>query len=575
MLSDKFHPTPITQLLPLILNHLDQGHCLGIPDTLFFHPLKHDPFRSSRFSQLLETPLGVAAGPHTQLSQNIVAAWITGSRFIELKTIQTLDELEIPKPCIDMQDEGYNCEWSQELKIGQSFDQYLDAWIMIHILRDKLGMNDNGQPGLIFNMSVGYNLEGIMKDNVQWFLNKMEDASEELEQKIHSLSTIYPRVSELSINPRLSDNVTLSTMHGCPPDEIEKIARYLLSERKLHTAVKLNPTLLGKETLHQIMEQSGFDTRVPDQAFEHDLKYSDALQIIRNLQEVAAENGVQFSLKLTNTLESINHKAVFPAEAEMMYNSGRSLHPLSVQIALKLQNEFTGTLDISFSGGAHAFNISELLACGLEPVTVCTDLLKPGGYGRMKQYVDALREDFHRQNASGIEDLILKHAGNQYTGKGESIVHNLRQYASQVLKSPFYKKDSLTDPSIKTRRPLGYFDCIHAPCTDTCPTGQDIASYNYHTARGDFNRAREVVEQTNPFPRTTGMICDHLCQLKCTRINYDEAIKIREIKRFVAENGTPASLQKSPGREPSQKRGSDRGRPIRAVGCPLPGTGRI
>ena len=85
----------------------------------------------------METPIGVAAGPQTQLAQHIVISWLTGARFIELKTIQTLDEIEVSKPCIDMQDEGYNCEWSQELKISESFDQYLNAWIIIHILKDK------------------------------------------------------------------------------------------------------------------------------------------------------------------------------------------------------------------------------------------------------------------------------------------------------------------------------------------------------------------------------------------------------------------------------------------------------
>ena len=55
----------------------------------------------------METPLGVAAGPHTQLSQNILAAWLCGARYIELKTVQVLDELNVTKPCIDLADEGY------------------------------------------------------------------------------------------------------------------------------------------------------------------------------------------------------------------------------------------------------------------------------------------------------------------------------------------------------------------------------------------------------------------------------------------------------------------------------------
>ncbi len=48
--------------------------------------------------------VGPAAGPHTQLAQNIVTSWLTGGRFIELKTVQILDRLELEKPCIDAEE---------------------------------------------------------------------------------------------------------------------------------------------------------------------------------------------------------------------------------------------------------------------------------------------------------------------------------------------------------------------------------------------------------------------------------------------------------------------------------------
>jgi len=283
-MTDSFSILPLDSLLIILLKQYDHSSdILGIPKELFFYPEANDEFQIKRFGSILETPIGVAAGPQTQLAQNIVAAWLTGARFIELKTIQTLDELEISKPCIDMQDEGYNCEWSQELKIKESFDQYLNAWIIIHILRDKFNLGHTDEPGVIFNMSVGYDYQGILKDNVQWFFNKMADASMELEEKMESIKSIYPNIVNLTINPCISDNITLSTMHGCPADEIETIGEYLIENKKLHTSIKLNPTLLGKEKLHEIMGNSGFETKVPNIAFEHDLKYEEALNIIKNL----------------------------------------------------------------------------------------------------------------------------------------------------------------------------------------------------------------------------------------------------------------------------------------------------
>ena len=534
-MTDRFEIIPLRELLQIILHQLDKKNSLfGIPSGLFFVPKKSDPFRIRRFGKLLETPIGVAAGPHTQLAQNIVAAWLTGARYMELKTVQTLDELEVSKPCIDMQDEGYNCEWSQELKMEQSFGQYLDAWILIHILHHKLGY-EGDSPGMIFNMSVGYDFAGIMQENVQWFFNKMADASAEIQQKLAEIKDFYPPVTELDISPQLSDNITLSTMHGCPPDEIEKIGEYLLREKGLHTTIKLNPTLLGKEDLHTILENSGFDTQVPDVAFEHDLKFPEALKIIVNLRKLAEEKQLFFGLKLTNTLESRNHKDFFPPNEKMMYMSGRALHPVSVNLARKLQNEFQGTLDISFSGGADAFNTPELIASGLSPVTVSSDILKPGGYGRLYQYLETLRNAFAEVDAADTNTFVAIKSGLKTAGLTEQKLYNLNCYADSTLASPRYKRKGLRPPDIKTARPLGYFDCIHAPCVDTCPTNQDIPDYMYHTAKGDFRKAFEVIMRTNPFPNTTGMVCDHQCQTKCTRINYDRPVLIREIKRFIAE----------------------------------------
>ena len=520
-LSGKFHPISLPLLVRFTLEEIRNGRFMGIPGSLFFRPEPGDPFRSMRYGHLLETPIGVAAGPHTQLSQNIIAAWLCGARYIELKTIQTLDELEVSKPCIDMRDEGYNCEWSQELRVEESFNEYLNAWIIIHILHREFGFS--GTSGTLFNMSIGYNLDGILKDNVQRFLNRMQDCSTELACAKSSIRNIYPAIDDIDIPSRISDHVTLSTMHGCPPEEIEKIGLYLVREKKLHTTVKLNPTLLGAEELREILNvRLGFATEVPEAAFEHDLNYADALGIMGSLRAASAENGLQFGVKLTNTLESVNNKGIFDPSEGMMYMSGRALHPVSISLARKLQNDMQGMVDVSFSAGVDCFNISDVIGCGVKPVTVCSDLLKPGGYGRLHQYIDNLRNDFALRNADSIDAYILAVAGfttGQDTPVRSAALQNLNNYANRVADDPAYHKRPFTSPSIKTPRDLGWFDCIHAPCADTCPTNQDIPEYMNHTAHGDIPAAFKTIFRTNPFPSVTGMVCDHLCQLKCTRIN--------------------------------------------------------
>jgi putative selenate reductase len=534
-MSDKFYKIPIERLYNWILQEEKDGRIFGLYKENLFTPGKSDPFQLRRYGQLLDTPIGVAAGPHTQLAHNIIASWLCGARYLELKTVQTLDEIDVTKPCIDMEDEGYNCEWSQELKIQDSYDEYLNAWILIHVLKHKFGWNLN-EPGFIFNLSVGYDLKGILNENVQWFFDKINDSSQELEKKIKTLKPLYPAIDEIKIPSRLSDNITLSTMHGCPPDEIERIGKYLIEERQLHTAIKLNPTLLGSEELRYLLnEKLGYEITIPDEAFEHDLKYPEALNMIKSLSKLADENSVEFGLKLTNTLESLNSTNWLPGKEKMVYTSGRALHPLTINLAKKLQKDFNGELDLSFSAGVNAFNVADTLACNLKPITVCSDLLKPGGYSRLLQYLDELKKQFAEVSANSIDEFISKRI-NGIKNINEAGFINLNEYANLVIKNEYYHKKNFPYENIKTTRQLTEYDCIHAPCIEACAVDQNVPEYMYYVSNGDLKKAYEVVTEDNPQPNITGNVCDHLCQPKCTRINYDSPLLIRGIKRYIAEN---------------------------------------
>ena len=182
-MSDTMRPQPFEVLLRWMLDELEGSDSIfGIPRPLFYTPRSDLPYVSEVFGHALTTPIGPAAGPHTQLAQNIVCAWLAGGRFIELKTVQIMDELEIPRPCIDMEDEGYNVEWSQELKLDQSASEYVKAWALIHVLHRLLGHEDQLPLGTVFNMSVGYNLAGIQSPPMTRFMDRLADASEEIAQ---------------------------------------------------------------------------------------------------------------------------------------------------------------------------------------------------------------------------------------------------------------------------------------------------------------------------------------------------------------------------------------------------------
>jgi NADPH-dependent glutamate synthase beta subunit-like oxidoreductase len=598
-MADRFRPISMEQLTDWVFDELEQKDALfGIPRSAFFVPHETDPFRLRAYGQTLETPFGVAAGPHTQMAQNIIVSWLVGARFIELKTVQTLDELDVNKPCIDLQDEGYNVEWSQELKVFESFDEYLRAWVLIHALHRWLGFPGE-RPGVIFNMSVGYNLEGIQKPNVQWYLDAMADASAYLPAYIDIVARRFAEVRDIQVPGRISDTITLSTMHGCPPDEIERISLYLLEERDLHTSVKCNPTLLGAERVRTIIndELAFADVPVPDAAFGHDLKYVDAVPMFHNLRRVAAKHDRTFGLKLSNTLEVENWRTRFDRDA-MMYLSGRALHPVTVNLAARLREEFRSDLLLSFAGGADCFNVSDLLATGMTTVTVCSDLLKTGGYLRMLQYTEQLRTRMEALEAVDLDDLIARTAiGSEGFGEFAPLLRwsaltdsglalgiedcralehqltadvgpvverveawaaargleagqseelrvlvlealarlNLRRYASITRDDWRYQKGSFRTDRSKTTRALGLFDCIEAPCIDECPVDQKVPQYMAAVRHGDFAAAVRLTRQDNPLPSILGQVCDHLCENTCIRTHLDQPLAIRQVKRFIME----------------------------------------
>jgi putative selenate reductase len=536
-MSDVMRPQPFATLLQrMLIEYKHSRSIFGIHESLFHTPQADAPYATPDFfGNYLATPVGPSAGPHTQLSQNIISAWLCGGRFIELKTVQVMDELVIPRPCIDITDEGYNVEWSQELKLQQSAQEYINAWVAIHLLRRLLGWEDRPM-GTIFDMSVGYNLEGIKSPAMTRFMNQMANASAELAEIQATLRHAFPQFADVEIPAQLVNSVTLSTMHGCPPEEIERIARYLLQERGLHTVVKMNPTLLGQDRVLSILHDDlGFtEIEIPASVFEKDLKYGKAMELIRSLQGVAAEQSLTFGVKLSNTLAMHNHAGRLPGEE--MYMSGRALYPVTMNLYAKLLRDFNGNLRVSYSAGADALNLATILSCGALPVTGCSDLLKPGGYARMTQWLANLNAAMANRGAASLADLA------------KDKVANVEAAAAEALTNPRYKKHASRYGLPKVKSGLGLWDCVVAPCVEACAVEQDVPEYAWLIAQGEYDRALEVILARNPLPGATGYVCTHLCQTKCTRNDYEESVAIRALKRIAEERGQAnyVSKQKAP-----------------------------
>ena len=460
-----------------------------------------------------------------------------GARFIELKTVQIMDHLEIAKPCIDARDEGYNVEWSTEYTLEKAYDEYLKAWIVLHMIESAMEGKVVEKPSFIFNMSCGYNLEGIKQEKMQIFIDSMIDAGKKplFDEYINEAKALLDdgilegsdwegreecvRKTLDKISRNICPSVTVSTMHGCPPKEIEAICSYLLTEKKLDTFVKLNPTLLGYDTVRKVLDDLGFNYVVlKRESFEHDLQLSDAKAMLHRLVELAGKEGRKFGVKLTNTLGNVNPQDVLPGDER--YGSGRILLPLSTRVALILSEEFNGTLPISYSGGVSALSVKELFEIGIHPITLATDMLHPGGYAKMKQLCE-----------------ICKEAPEAW--KKETIdVSRLRKFV-ETVSSPkgIAGKEFRGTNSSKVGTPLSLFDCYVAPCVEACPIHQPIPEYVALAGEGRLAEALSLIYTSNALPNITGWICDHQCQNHCTRMDYEGPVQIREVKRIAAEKG--------------------------------------
>ena len=523
-MSDMMRPMPFARLMDWILGeYRTRGSVFGVSRLV-----RRGPGEAlTIFGGKLEAPFGPAAGPHTQLAQNIAAAYAAGARFFELKTVQIMDGAElsacVPKPCITAADECYNCEWSTELTVPQAMAEYIKAWFACKLLAKELELGD--PEGFVFNMSVGYDLAGIRSPKLDAFLEGMRDASgtqawqECMDWTLANLDK-FERVDGdyvRAISPRVSSSVTESTLHGCPPEEIERIAAYLLTEKGLHTYVKCNPTLLGYDFARKTLDSLGYGyVAFDDHHFKEDLQWEDAVPMLRRLKALAEARGLEFGVKLTNTFPVDVAAGELPSQE--MYLSGRALRPLSLTLAARLAREFRGGLRISYSGGADAGSLRALCGAGIWPVTMATTLLKPGGYQRLTQLAGVLA-DWPAAPWTGVDP-----------DRAEAL-------AEEARTGPACRKPAKPLPSRKMARPVPLLDCFAAPCREGCPIHQDIPAYLMRVSDGRYAEALEIILRRNPLPFITGTICAHRCQDKCMRGYYDESVYIRAQKLRAAEKG--------------------------------------
>ncbi len=359
-----------------------------------------------------------------------------------------------------------------------------------------------------YDLSVGYDLAGIQSDKVRGFLAGAADATAIVDRLRAEIPAELAHLRDLAFPVRLSDTLTLSTFHGCPPDEIERIVGHLLERHGLHCNVKLNPTLLGparlRELLHDVLGYR--DIVVPDAAFARDARWAQVEGFVGRLGDRAAALGRSFGVKFTNTLIVENRGDFLPASEKEMYLSGPPLHVLALNLVQSFRQTFGGRFPISFSAGIDRGNVADAIALGLVPVTVCSDLLQPGGYARAARYPEPLLARMTELGARTIPEYVIRAfglgadgladltdlddvtrarwaaalAGGDLTATaGEdgvarwaaaTALHNTEHHVPIATADPRYGFAANRRPPRKLGRHLARFDCVAcSKCVPVCP----------------------------------------------------------------------------------------------------------
>jgi len=285
--------------------------------------------------------------------------------------------------------------------------------------------------------------------------------------------------------------VTVSTFHGCPPDEIEAIAKHLMTRHGLDVIIKLNPTLLGFGDVVEILQETlGYEhIRLNRHVFPDDLLFERGVELISELRDYARHEGRKFGIKLTNTLVVDNDKGWMPDDP--MYLSGPPLHVLATtlldELLSAMPNVFkvaghTGDVQVTFSAGVTRENLSTTVGMGVAPATLSSDLLKPGGYGRLEPMLRKLTGDMR---TAGVRNLADWHHYKWLEARAAGYRGPVEAHMRAILDGPELELYSYAGNQKALRRvdhELQMWGCVACNfCVTVCPND---AFFNISTPEG-------------------------------------------------------------------------------------------
>lgn len=422
----------------------------------------------------LDLTLGTAPGPHGLLAQNLVCAYVAGARFLSLAPVGAA----VPQMTVGSDGLCRRRERTGALSLRQTTAEAVKGSILIQLLCRELGLDSRG---VVFSMALPGDKAYLERKDVQEYLDTMADASqtEVWKDSVTAAKGLAGRFNNLhrseldGLDPHISNVARVTLPQSGALDGVE-----LLIARGVHVFVRFDLS-------------AGDDPRLPA-----------ILASLQALAKTAGAKGIFVGVEVSGS------QSVGDGEAL----SGPAMAPATLRLAAKLAALCPG-LPMSYAGGADQLNLARIAAQGFLTVSVCTTLLKPGGYLRLRQMartLAALRAEGERVEPDSLLALADKLEGE----------------------ARYQKKDVPPRPRKRGKVPMA--DCFTAPCQGGCPFGEDIPGALRLMSDGRFRDALHVILDRNPLPHMTGAFCHQPCRERCTRVFYDEAVVTRDAEALCA-----------------------------------------
>lgn len=485
-MTNLLHPMPMARMVEHIARELE------MTSTVF----SVSPGYRGRLAEVklpfgqLDLPLGTAPGPHGLLAQNLVCAYVAGARFLSLAPLGgAIPEMTVGSDGLCRRREG-----SGGLSLRQAAAEAVKGSVLIQLLARELGLDSRG---VILSMALPGDQAFLERKDVQEYLDALADASQ---TEVWKDSVAAAKALAGQFN-----NLQRAELDDLDP-HISHVARVTLPESGALDGVELL-VARGIAVFVRFDLSAGDDPRLP--------------QILTDLQalaQAAKGKGGFVGVEVSGSLPTGSGEAL----------TGPAMAPATLRLAAKVAGLCPG-LPMSYAGGADQLNLARLAAQGFLTVSVCTTLLKPGGYLRLRQLARTLAA-LNFPNRRVEPDSLLALADKL---EGESRCR---------------RKDVPPRPRRAGKIPVA--DCFTAPCQEGCPFGEDIPGALRLMSDGRFRDALHVILDRNPLPHITGAFCHQPCRARCTRVFYDEAVITREAEALCAAAAWPDLLTRLEKPEP-------------------------